>query len=160
MIAFSPDSWYDGRAIGAGCIGTNPTTGLQEVWEASGTKVYRQKNAQDAQPYNDDGILIRSQFETSLLPPKTTPGQIRQYHGAHFRVKGSGSMSIVPYGMGRVKQTSVLPIALEASPGKEPLRQWFLSSEQQSLRVKVEELNGYFLLSAVRVYYSAHLTRR
>jgi len=159
-IAFSPDSWYDNRAIGAGCIGTNPTTGLQEVWEASGTKIYRAKNAQDAQPYNDDGLAIRSQYETSLIPPKTTPGQVRQYHGAHLRVKGAGILNLVAYGMGRTKQISALPITLQASPGLEPLRQWFLSSEQQSLRVRVEEPNGYFLLSAARIYYSAYLTRR
>lgn len=161
LIAFSPDS-ISGMNIGAIEVGRNPSSGRLELWvtNASAGKILRQKSSSDATPYNDDSAAIDSIYESSLAPPTVNSGQIRAYHGAHFRVKGSGSLAVTAYGLDRTKNVSAQAITLAAAPGQEPLRQWYLISEAQSVRLRTNTANSYFQLSALKVYYTNWTTRR
>ena len=161
LIAFSPDS-ISGTNIGAIEIVKNPTSGRLELWigNAVAGKILRQKNSADASPYNDDSAAIDSIYETSLNPPKVNAGQVKAFHGAHFRVKGAGALAVTAYGLDRTKNKTTTAITLSATPGSEPLRQWYLTSEGQSVRLRTNAADEYFLLSAIKQYWTPWVTRR
>lgn len=161
MIAFSAD-YIGSFNIGAIAVGKSPTTGRLELWlsRATAGKILRQKNSADASPYDDDSAAIDSIYETSLTPPKVDAGQVRSFHGAHFRVKGSGSMAVTAYGIDRTKNTASTAITLSTTPGQEPLRQWYLTSEAQSVRVRTNAAGSYFALSALKQYWKEWVSRR
>jgi len=158
VIAFSVQSISGVTNIGAIEVVKNPTTKRMELWASNAVagKIYRQKNEDDTSPKTDDGTAVDAIYETSLLPPKMNAGALKTFHGAHFRVKGSGDMSVTAYGLDRAKSITANPISLSTAPGQEPLRQWYLMSEAQSIRVS----GGDWMLSVLKAYWKPYGPRR
>lgn len=157
-ICFSPDNITGVANIGAIENVKNPTTGKMELWATNAVagKIYRQQQATETNAYLDDGAAVAAAYETSLIPPKMNVDSVKTFHGAHFRVKGSGDLALTVYGLDRVKSVTPNPITLSATPGQEPLRQWYLLSEAETIRVS----GGHWLLSALKPYWKTYSPSR
>ncbi len=152
-----------------GAIGNilNTTNGLTEVWFApAGSNpgcLIRQKIATDTNPYRDvdfsgTAAAIDSTYQTSNLPGSQdeSGATIKNFHGAHLRLFGSGNCNLQALGLDGVITTTpaASPLALVPTEGKELLVNWFLRSEQQTISFGTNAADEYFFLALVRAYFS------
>lgn len=151
-----------------GAIGNilNTTNGLTEVWFAPGASnpgpLIRQVISSDPTPYRDvnmsgSAAAIDCTYQTSNLPGAQDEegATVHNYHGAHFRVSGNGSLSLLASGLdGNITLVpAISPLSLTQQEGKELLAKWFLRSEQETITVGTNAVDEYFILSIIRAYW-------
>ncbi len=163
---------YTAFAPSAVTIVQNVTNFISEPWTAPSAQgvVIRQSNGLDTNPYRDLNTAgdtpepIQFLYETALVPGNKGGVQatVHDYQGAHFRVTGSGNMSIQANGIDGVitKVPARSPIALSLTPGQEELVKWFLRSEQQSIQVGTDGVDEFANISLIRVYWMNSLAQR
>jgi hypothetical protein len=102
-------------------------------------------------------------LETALVPnSQDTARTLHDYHGAHFRVSGSGSLAITAFGLDHVRSVvpAASPLTLNVTPGQEVLIKWFLRSEQQSIQVSTNAVDAFFVLARIKAYYTDSVPMR
>lgn len=169
--------WYSIHSFTSYRVGSmatirNINTNEDETWFAPATSnpgnMVRRVLPTDALIHRDVDLsgtaaAINCPYETSLLPGvQDESDTLHDYHGAHFRVTGSGSLALVAYGIDHVRSSTPLasPIALSPTPGLEYLVKWFLRNEQQSIRFSTNAVDSYFAMALIRAYYSNSLPMR
>lgn len=132
-----------------------------ELWTSSRTsaEILRQMTDADTNPYRDRTEAIASTYETGLIGSVSQP-QVWQWHGAHLRVTGSGSLAITVYNVDRTINKTVLAITLSANPGLLIARSWDFMNEYESLRFVTNVLDAWFRLAEIKAYYSPWLMER
>lgn len=158
-------------AMGAVSVIQNLTTYLQEVWYAPNANgaLIRQNDGSETSAYRDiatDGTTaaaINASYKTSLTPgADEMESTLHDCHGAHFRVRGVGSFTILAASVdGTVTTTpAASPLTLSLTPNKEYLVKWFLRSEQQSITFGTNTVDQYFILSLIRAYWTPSFGQR
>jgi hypothetical protein len=141
-------------SLGGGCVVQNPTTKIPELWFGTTSKVLRQNQPTDTNPYRDDTLGIDSQFETALLPGIN--GNVMHHYGAQIRAYGSGTLNGITYGVDRTVNSGAWALALAAAPGKMYIKRYpRVRSESASTRfTNGSVVDAYFVLSALDHLYS------
>ncbi len=106
---------------------------------------------------------INALYQTSNLPGSQSEDvTVRDFHGAHLRVKGSGNLTLGVQGLdGTVSLTpAASPLALAVNPGKEYLAKWWARSEQETISLGTNAVDEYFILSLIRAYWTNSLPQR
>ncbi len=104
----------------------------RELWLGPSTaaSILRRNATGDPLPYRDAIQPIGTVYETSLFPHYgKSKGEVFQHHGADYRVKGSGTLSIITYELDHAQQFDLLDIDLATRPGELPHRGFDLISE-------------------------------
>lgn len=169
-VKYSLDS-MSGYNVGSAAMMSNIATYLEELWYAPSKAGYviRQANdAIDSLPYRDvatDGTstAIDTIEETSLLPGQSDdPMRVRDYHGMHMRVRGSGSLALTAKSLdGKITVVPRRsPITLSVSPGQPELVKWGLRSEQQTIQLRSNVIDAYFILSEIEAYFTEAMMQR
>ena len=159
-------------AMGAIALIQNPSTSRMEGWLAPNAAgaILRQNDGSEANPYRDLNTAgtvaqaINSLYETALMPEADDPrrGQVHFHHGDHLRVKGSGNLALTVFGIDHLRSVvpPASPIALAANPGLEVLCKYFLESEYASLQLGTNAVDAYFVLSAIKHYWTRATPQR
>jgi hypothetical protein len=161
---------FSNYLAGAMTVMVNLATAVQEVWYAAAADgpIIRQNDGTEQYPYRDVSTsntpsIITSNYETSLVPNiQDETSTIHFYHGAHFRVRGSGNLNITVYGLDGTPTVipAASPLTLSTTPGQEILVKWFVMSEQQSIAVGTSGLDQWWTMNLQRVYYSNVFNQR
>lgn len=152
-------------APGALAIVQTPATKHQEVWVApsSAGAFVKENEGIESHPYRDvntagdTAVAISSLYETSLLPGLNAQrGQMHFHHGAHLRVRGSGSLALKVWGLDHLRSTvpAASPMAISTNPGLEYLFRYFLQSEYSSIELSTNAVDTFFILSGLKAYYT------
>lgn len=158
---------YSSGAMG---VIQNLTNSLTEVWYAPTTNgdIIRQNDGSETNPYRDvsttgTAAAIQSLYQTSNIPGAEDPVKVVNfYHGAKFRVCGSGNMSLLVSGVDGTLTTTpaASPIALATAPGKEIMVKWFLMSEQASISFGTNAVDQYFIMARIEAGYTNAMPQR
>lgn len=106
--------------------------------------------AQEDDRKNDAGVAINNFIQFALLGE--TANAIHHYGGIGLRIKGVGTLGVRLYGEDNI-DTQILPnLVLAATPGKEYIRLANFQSEKASLKISLNEANGYFKLDKMGLY--------
>lgn len=171
---------YSLNAFGAYNVGAmatieNYATAVQEVWYTPSVQgvAIRQNAGSDNLAYEDvdstgNPTSYAWLYETSLFPgPEEATSSVpdstlHQYCGAHLRIGGTGSISLIAYGIDHIisKVPAASPLALTQFPGKEYLVRWALMSEQQSIQFGMTVFNTSAFLNLIRAYYTEYCPQR
>jgi hypothetical protein len=163
-VKYSLDN-ISGYALGSGATIQNINTNIRESWYSPNTSGYiiRQSNENDSNPYQDVSTsgtpaAIAFLYETALIPRDEDNTQtLHNFHGSHWRVKGSGEMSIAAFSVDHAQEIvpGDSPITLSLNPGQEILTRWILpNEEQQSIQFSTNGIGQYAIVSLIRVYYT------
>lgn len=162
-VKYSIQSFTSYRAAAMAII-RNETTLLNEVWyaPAASAALIRQNDGTEAHPYRDidmsgNPAAINAQYQTALVPEPLEMGMTNHFfHGSHLAVRGNGSLSISAQDTNNqtVQVPLASPVPLQSAPENELLVQWFLAAQRQSITFSNSNLDEYWVLSLIRVYYS------
>jgi len=131
--------------------------------------VIRENDGSEANPYRDVdmsgvAVAINSAYETAVIPGEDGSYQatVHDFHGAHFRVLGVGSLDIRADGIDNIRSVTPArsPLALSLTPGVEELVKWFLRTEQQTIRFGNDTADEYFTVSLIRAYHTGAMPIR
>jgi hypothetical protein len=176
---YSPDTVQyslksmSGYRPGAMAAIQNTTNALSEIWYApAGSNpgcIIRQNIESDPTPYRDvnfsgGSVAIDALYQTSNLPgaQDETGATVHDFHGAHFRVSGSGGLNLTVQGLDGVRSLipTASPVTLSRLPGLEVLVKWFLRSEQETISLGSNAVDAYFIAALIRAYYTGSLPQR
>lgn len=132
----------------------NPTSKQGELWmgNLSAGAVWRQKNADDASPFNDGGAAISYVYETAPFPP--APTGVNAHHMMKARIKGSGNVSLTVKRMDQVSSAGPYTVALSTAPNNDASRQYYLTNTPAvTYRFEGSTANHWMLLSKIEHYY-------
>lgn len=159
-------NFFDPYRATASAVIRNIKTGYDEVWYCPGTSnpggIVRRVLPTDPLVHRDvdmsgSGVGIKSIMQSGIVPgPADMATTLHDYHGAHFRVSGSGALAIQALGLDGVvsKVPLASPITLSSKPGAEVLVKWSLRSEQQTIVLSMSAVDAFYLLSLIRAYYT------
>jgi hypothetical protein len=161
----------NGYAMGAIAVVANPQTRKQEIWlgPSSAGAILRQNDGSETNPYRDvdtagtTAKAISALYESALLPGlDALRGQMHFFHGNHLRVRGAGSLALTIWGLDHLRSVvpAASPLSLAASPGAELLFKYFLQSEWASVQLSTNAVDAYFILSALKQYYTVAAPQR
>jgi hypothetical protein len=87
---------------------------------------------------------------------------VNYYHGAKFRVRGSGNMSLNVLCVDGTLNTvpAASPLALATAPGKEIMVKWFLMSEQATIQFGTNAIDQYFIMARIEAGYTNAMPQR
>ncbi len=158
-----------------GCVGRiqNLSNSLQEIWygpaaSSPNGNIIRAVTPQDAHPNRDVTLAnaaaaIDSLYQTSNLPgSQDESNTLHDYHGAHFRMTGSGNLAIQANNLDGTLNVipAASPVSLSNGPGKEILVRWFLRSEQQTIQFGTNAVDEYFVMALIRCYFTNAMPQR
>jgi hypothetical protein len=159
---------YTSYSIGCTTMVLNPDKYVYEQWTgpASTGKVISQNDGSEANPYADvdlagSNVSIPWLYRTSIVPGEdANQATVHDFHGAHFRVTGEGTLDIAAYGIDATGSVNISvtpprsPLTLSLTPGEEPLVKWYLRSEQQSIEFGNDVVDEYATVNLLRVYWT------
>ena len=160
-----------GYAFGSGTSIFNINNNKPEVWYTPNTSGYmmRQNDGTETYPYRDvttagTAAAISFLYETALVPRNQDNAQtLHHFHGAHWRVRGSGLFNITAYNLDHTNSVvpGASPVVLRSSPGHEVMTRWrFPNQEQQSIQFGTNAIDGHASISLIRVYYTEAAAQR
>lgn len=115
----------------------------------------------DDTAYNDfTTTKIESFYETHLVEPEGSVGQINHYAGIRQRIRGSGSLALSVKSYDAVLQENYPSIALSATPGKETLILTDFMSERASFRFALAAINQWFHVNRYTIFCRSTWTER
>lgn len=155
------------------CFGIiqNLTNSLQEVWFApnvSGAFI-RQNDGTETFPYRDvatngsTAVPINCFYKTSIAPgPNESTATMHNFAGMHMQAKGVGSITLLACGNDDVITVTprISPMPITVAAGKEYRALWNLSSEQQTIEMSNNNLDEWFQVSLMRIYWTAGAGQR
>lgn len=147
-----------GIAPSAIAIVSNYTTLRQEVWMGLATAgaIYRQKNDNESNLYRDGANPIDALYQTGGFANDSDGGTLL-HHGADFRVRGSGTLTITASTLDGAQTATLSPITLAVAPGREYFRGMRLISERAYYTITNSNvLDRYFRLSLLRHYFNRY----
>lgn len=102
-----------------------------ELWLASSGDdgIFRRKSADDDDPYLDGVYPVFDAYETSLFPKEGARGEVRQHHGAEYRLTGEGTVQVTAYSIDHAQSKELTIVDLALRPGKILFRGFSLISE-------------------------------
>ena len=161
----------------AGAMATvrNIATGVDETWFARSSPtlgnagpLLRRVLPTDSLLYRDidyagQPTAINALYETSLVPGQQDEQvTIHDFHGTHMRVTGSGDLNLTAWTLDHSQEIAPVasPIALSTIPGREILVKWACRSEQESFQFGTDEVDQFFIMVLLRLYYTQSLLQR
>jgi len=108
---------------------------------------------------------IHTVYETGLnLNARDAKTLLSRFGGAQMDVKGSGQLTITPYGLGRltVPDDSVDPVDLSANPDGESEARWHMVSENQTIRLETGAANvgDWMQMQGLTIFHKASGTTK
>lgn len=136
----------------------NYTNKKQELWVGQGAAgaIYRQKQDTDVNLYRDESHSIDSLYQTGLFANDGDGGTLF-HHGADFRIRGTGTLTINASTLDGAQSATLSPITLNEAPGREYFRGMRLISERAYYTVtNSNTIDNHFRLSLVRHYFDKY----
>lgn len=154
-IDYSLDVYkVDGEVTALHSIGRvqNSTTKVNEVWYGTADGKAIRRDADEITDYGDEPI--HAIWETGLLLRQKLK-QISRFGGCHVDVKGTGSMTVTPYSMGKqlTPDNPIEAITLQEEPDGEEEVRWHLTSENQSIRFETNSTEASFEINGISAYH-------
>ena len=100
---------------------------------------------------NDASTSIPTPFIQTHLTRLEDGGEIHHFGMVHLRVKGSGTLSVVPYGLNMVAGEALKSVSMTSTSGTEiPIPNAFVN-ERMSLKFAVNSIDHWFRLIKVKI---------
>lgn len=114
----------------------------------------------DDAAYNDFGSMINSFYETHMVEPEGSVGQINHYAGIRQRIRGNGVLTLRVNAYDLATWESYAGVGLSTTPGKELLIRTDFLSERASFRLTLASANQWFLVNRYTVFCKPMWTER
>lgn len=158
-----------GYSIGSMCLVQNDLSGAvagnrqrMELWlgPSSSDELRRLKSDSDSSIYRDGtSTAIAWTYSPSLFPPGKITDRIRHY-GGHFRVKGSGTLSISAKNVDATWTVNLNSVTLSTAPGADYLRCFYRVGDRAYYTLSTNAADAYCILSGITHYYKPFSLQR
>lgn len=161
------------------CFGIiqNLSNSLQEVWYAPNVNgaFIRQNDGSETFPYRDIAtngttpVAINCFYKTSIAPgPNESASTLHNFAGMHLEARGAGTgvnpayITLKACGNNDVLTVTprISPLPVTTAPGKEYRALWNLTTEQQTIEMSNANLDEWFQVSLIRVYWTVNAGQR
>lgn len=138
--------------------------GMIELWlGSSGTAaILRKLSDADTNPYRDGSAAINGIWRSALFPGRDgTEAPINMHHGFQARIKGSGNITPVMYGLDQSTESfTCKQYAMSSNPDSDELFFADIRSELACVEFNTNTLDTHWQLAYLKYYYSPYLMQR